>query len=339
MSLLVMNEDELRQTVTMPETIEAIKTAFMALAEDRISMPGAFTLDLPQAEAQVQAKGTYLSEAPYYTIKVKSNFRNNPALNLPADHSLIAVFDAQTGFPVAIMVDNGYLTAIRAAAAGALTALYLANEQLGRVAVIGSGRQAYMQIKALRHVRNFSLVSVWGHTPVNVDSYARLIVEDYDLDVEIAPSVEAAVAEADLIVTTTASQQPLLRSAWLKPGVHIIAMGSDNPAKQELHPDVLQRADIIIADSIEQSSRRGEIHHALTTGAITLDDIQGELGNLLLGKIAGRTDPQQITVADLTGLDVQESTVATLALKRAQFLGLGQHAENPAAHIPTGPID
>jgi ornithine cyclodeaminase len=339
MSLLVLNEDELRQTVTISDTIEAVKAAFMALAEDRISMPGTFTLDLPQVGAEVQAKGSYLTEAPYYSIKVNSNFRNNPLMNLPAQHGLIAVFDASTGFPVAILMDNGYITALRAAAAGALTAQFLANENLRRVAVIGSGRQAYMQIKALMSVRNFELVSVWGRTPLHVDGYARLIVEDHDLNVEIFPTVETAVADADLIITATASQQPLIQAAWLKPGVHIIAMGSNSATKQELYPDVLQRADVIITDSIEQSARIGEIHHALAAKTITQAKIQGELGNLLLGKIPGRTHPQQITVADLIGLDVQEAAVATLALERALFLGLGQWAENPAATIQTGPID
>ena len=338
MSLLLLNEDELRQIVTIPETIETVKASFTALAEDRINVPGAFTLNLPHAKAQVKAKAAYLNEAPYYAIKVSSNFSDNPTINLPAQHELIAVFDAATGFPVAIMVDNGYITSIRAAAAGALTAQYLATEKLGRVAVIGSGMQAFMQIKALMCVRDMDLVSVWGRTPLHVDSYARLIVEDHDLNVEIAPSVEKAVRGADLIITATASQTPLVQADWLKPGVHIIAVGSDEPFKQELHPEVLAMAEVLIVDNIEQCAAAGEIHHGLAQGTITAQDIQGELGNLILGKIPGRTHEQQITVADLTGLDVQEAAVATLALEKAQFFGLGQRAENPAANLQRGPL-
>ncbi|MDX1523938.1 MAG: ornithine cyclodeaminase family protein, partial [Anaerolineae bacterium] len=325
--LLLLNEDELRQIVTIPETIEVIKTAFVASSEGRVNTPAAFSLSLPDAQAIVEAKGTFLTDAPYFAVKVNSNFSSNLALNLPAQHGLFALFDAATGFPAAIMVDNGYIKAMKAAAAGAIVADYLANERLERVAVIGSGTQAYMQIKALTGVRTIDMVSVWGRTPVNVDGYARLIVEAHDLNVEIAPSIEAAVRNADLIITATASRTPLIRADWLKPGVHITAVGSDEPTKQELYPAVLQVADVIIADNLEKCATAGEIHHGLAANLITAADIQGELGYLIRNSLPGRTAVDQITVADLTGLDAHEATIATLALEKAHFLGLGQPAE------------
>jgi ornithine cyclodeaminase len=325
MPLLLLNEDELRQIVTIAETIDAVETAFAALAENRINVPGNFALTLPEVKGEVQVKGAYLDEAPYYVIKIGSDFHDNPTINLPTQSGLTVIFDAATGFPAAVMLDNGYLTRIRAGAAGALTAKYLANESLDRVAVIGSGYQAFIQIKSLKTVRHhIGLVSVWGRTPIKVDNCARRIVEDHDLNVEIASSVEAAVREADIVITATASEVPLIQADWLKPGVHIIAVGSDSPHKQELHPDVLKRADVIIVDKLEQSTVVGEIHHGLAAGTITQADIQGELGDLIIGKIPGRTHPDQITIADLTGLDTQDATVATLALEKALFLGLGQ---------------
>lgn len=334
MSLLILNEDELRQAVTIAESIDAIKASFVALAEGRVNVPGSFSLDLPDVKGRVKAKGTYLNDAPYYVIKVGSQFQDNPQINLPPNNELIVVFDAATGCPAAILLDNGYLNSLRMGAIGALTAEYLANERIERVAVIGSGNLAYSQIRALRVVRDFDSVSVWGRTPVHVDSYARLIVEDYDLNVEIAPSIEAAVREADLIVTATTSQYPLVQAEWLKPGTHIIAMGSYPPRKQELHPNVLQQADIIIVDDFEQSVADGEIYYALQSGAITEADIRGELADLVVGNIEGRVRPDQITVADLTGLDLLESAMATLAMDKAFFLGLGLRAQT----IPTGTL-
>lgn len=331
MPLLVLTEDELRQIITVAETIEAVEAAFTALAQNRINVPGDFTLNLPNVNGQVEAKGIYIDEAPYYVIKINSNFHDNPSINLPSHSGLMTIFDAATGFPAAVMFDNGYLTQMRAGAAGALSIKYLAKEELKRVAVIGSGNQAYAQIKSLKAVRpQIGVVSIWGRTPVKVDNYARHIVEDHDLNVEIAPSVEAAVREADLIITTTASEEPLVQAEWLKPGVHIVAVGSDQPFKQELHPDVLKRADVIIVDKFEQCATCGEIHHAFEAGAISSSDIQGELGELIIGKIPGRTHPNQITVADLTGLDSQDSTVAMLALEKAFYLGLGQHVSTSA---------
>ena len=334
MPLLLLNEDELRQIVTFAETIEAVEDAFVALREGRMTVPGEFTLNLPDVHGEVQVKGAYLNEAPYYAIKVGSNFHDNPTINLPTQSGLMAVFDAATGFPVAVMIDNGYLTRMRAGAAGALTAKYLANKTINHVAVIGSGNQAYIQIKSLMMVRDIiGTVFVWGRTPVNVDHYARHIVEDHDLNVEIAPSIKAAVNQADVIITATASHQPLIRADWLKPGVHIIAVGSNSPVKQELHLDVLQRTDVIIVDKFDQCATAGEIHHGLKAGVITGEDIQGELGDLILGEIPGRTHSDQITLADLTGLDTQDATVAALALEKALFLGLGQRISNSTMDI------
>ena len=328
MSLLILNEDELRQTVTIAEAIRAVEAAFVALAESRMHVPGSFTLDLPDVNGKVDVEGAYLSKAPYYVVRVSSTFSDNPAINLPVQSGLTTVFDATIGCPVAIMVDNGYLSHLRAGAAGALAARYLANQTINHVTVIGSGHQAYVQLKSLMMVRKFGLVSVWGRSPMSVDSYARRLVEDHDLNIEIAPSLEAAVRQADLIITATSSQHPLIKADWLKPGVHITAVGSDHPTKQELHVDVLQRADVIIADKLDQCAVAGEIHHAVAAGVITRDKVQGELGDLIIGKIPGRTHPDQITIADLTGLEVQDTAIATLALEKAFFLGLGQRVES-----------
>ncbi len=324
MSVLLLNEDELRQLVTIAEAIDSVKAAFIASAEGRMNVPGGFSLRLPEVKGRVHVKSTYLKEAPYYVVKVNSSFQDNPNLNLPVESGLLAVFEAATGFPAAIMVDNGYLTSIRAGAAGALAAQYLAHRELKHVAVIGSGNQAYMQLKSLLMVSNVEHVSVWARSPINADLYARCMVEDHDLNITIAPSIEAAVRPADLVITATRSRQPLIESAWLKPGVHITAVGSNNSEKQELDVDVLARADIIFADNLSQCATLGEIHHGLAAGVITQDDVQGELGDLIIGKVQGRTHSDQITVADLTGIDMQDTFIATLALEKALFLGLGQ---------------
>ncbi len=327
MPLLLLNEDELRQTITIPEAIDVVEAAFVASAEGRMNIPGGFTLNLPDVNGEVGVKGAYLQETPYYMIRVGSNFRDNPSINLPPKSGLIVIFDAATGFPAAIMIDNGYLTNIIAGAAGSLAAEYLANKKIEHITVIGSGDQAYIQLKSLTHVRPFSSVSVWARSPLDADNYARRIVEDHDLDIQIAPSVEVAVQNADIIITATSSNHPLIQADWLKPGTHITAIGSNSPAKQELHPNVLQRSDVIIVDNFDQCATSGEIHHGLLAGTIGKEAVQGDLGSLVCGKVPGRTHPDQITLADLTGLDSQDAVVARLAMERAIFFGLGQRVE------------
>lgn len=324
MPLLLLVEDELRQAVSLAEAIETVELTFAAFAEGRLTIPNTFTLELPDVHGLVQVDGAYLSEAPYYVVKVGNFFFDNPTINLPTQSDVTIVFDAATGFPAAMMLDHGYLTQVRAGAVGAVAARYLANPELKRVAVIGSGKQAYIQLKMLLMIKNLSIISVWGRTPLNVDTYARQLIEEHDLNIEIASSVQAAVTDADLIITATSSQQPLIQAEWLKPGVHITAVGSNSPTKQELHSAVLERADVIIVDKYSQCAATGEIHHGLVDGVITASDVQGELSELVIGKIPGRLYPEQITVADLTGRDVQDSAIAILALEKAYFLGLGR---------------
>jgi ornithine cyclodeaminase len=327
MSLLLLNEDELRQTITITEAIDTVEKAFAASAEGRLRLPGAFTLNLPEVKGEVEVKGIYMQEAPYYVVKIGSRFLDNPTISLPSRSGLLAVFDAATGFPAAIMVDNGYLTNIRAGAVGALAARYLANQDIACVAVIGSGDQAYIQLKALMTVRDISFVLIWDRSPLNADNYVHQMMEDHDLNIQIAPSLKAAIQQADLVITATASQRPFLKARWLKPGVHITAVGSNTATKQELYPDVLQRANVVIVDSLEQSAIQGEVYHALNSRALNQNDIQGELGSLIIGKIPGRIHKDQITVADLTGLDSQDTALATLAMEKALFFGLGQRVE------------
>jgi ornithine cyclodeaminase len=327
MTILLLNEDELRQTINLAEAMQAVESAFIAAAEGRFDIPGSFRLTLAEVGGEVHVKGAYLQDAPYYAVRIGNNFRHNPQINLPAQSGLIAVFDAATGFPAAILLDNGYLSIVRAGVVGGLAAKYLAHPTPEKVAIIGTGRQAFIQAKALMVVSRVKEMHVWGLTPLEVDSFARRLVEDHDVIPVIAPTIEEAVRGADLIITATPSREPLLQAEWLKAGAHITAAGSSSPEQQELHPNVLRRAEVIIADNLEYCATRGEIHHALAAQSITRADIQGELGHLLAGHIPGRTSPGQITLADLTGLDWQDAVIATLALDKALFLGLGQRLE------------
>jgi len=328
MSFLLLNEDELRQTINISEAIAVVEAALVASAQGRINIPGSFSLPIPAVDGNVTVKGTYLHNTPYYVIKIGNHFSHNRAKNLPSTSGLITVFDAVTGFPAAILLDNGYLANVRAGVMGALATEYLANKDASKVAVIGASQQAFMQLKALLAVRSIGHVSVWGQIPHETDTYARRVVDDYDVNIEIAPSVEAAVVNADIIIATCAGTgpQPLVQADWLKPGAHLTAIsGSGNTPK--LHPDALQKADIIVVDSLEQSATRGEVSHGLANGTITSGHIHSELSSLVLGNIPGRTRPDQITLADLTGLDWQDAIIATLALDKALFLGLGQRME------------
>lgn len=324
MPTLILTEDEIRQAVSTAETIDAIENAFAALAQGQVTLPDVINFSLPSLESESHVKGAYIAGAPHFVIKVANSFYGNPALGLPSGSGLMLAFDATTGFLDAILLDNGYLTNLRTGAAGAVAARHLAPDQIRQAAFIGSGTQARFQFRAIASVRRIPSVIVWSRNPANADRFAREIVDDCDCDAHVAETIEEAVRSSDLIITTTPSYQPLVFADWVQSGITLIAVGSDSPDKQELDANILARADVVIADRLNQCAKFGEIHHALAAGLLALDDVSGELGDVIVGRIPGRTADDQMIVSDLTGVGVQDAAIADLVLEKAYFIGLGQ---------------
>lgn len=331
MSTFILSEEEIRQAISTAEAIDAIEASFAALAHGKVSLPGVINLTLPpihtseapQGESHI--KGAHISGALHFVVKVANSFPGNRDLHLPVNSGLMLAFDAITGNLDAILLDNGYLTDLRTGAAGAVAARYLAPSIIHRVAFIGTGTQARFQFRAIASARDISSASVWSRSPANADNFAREIVDDRGCDAQVSRTVEQAVRDSNLIITTTPSRQPLVSANWVQPGTTVIAVGSDTPDKQELDPNLLARADVIIADRLTQCAEFGEIHHALREGAVTLDDVAGELGDVVVGHIPGRSSDDQLIICDLTGVGVQDAAITSLVLEKARLSGLGWH--------------
>jgi ornithine cyclodeaminase len=207
-----------------------------------------------------------------------------------------------------VLHDEGYLTDVRTAAAGAVAARHLAPHPVKRIAIFGTGTQARLQLAHLRAVTDCRDVVVWGRGERQLAEYAAAVAE---LGFRIDASLDAGgtAASASLIVTTTPSEVPLFTADAVQPGTHITAVGSDTPTKQELDPELLARADRIVADSLVQCLERGEIFQARRAGVLEPADIS-ELGAVIAGRTPGRSGPEDITVADLTGVAVQDVEIA-----------------------------
>jgi len=209
--------------------------------------------------------------------------------------------------------------------AGAVAAKHLARATVETVAVVGSGAQARYQIRSLTLVREPREVRVWGRN----QEKAAACIEDLsrpttDLRFVLASSVREAVKGADVVITVTAAREPLVQADWIARGALIIAVGSDGPDKQELAVEVLARADRIVADSLPQCLRLGEIHHAVEKGVIPKEKVTAELGQITAGLKPGRTSDDEIIVCDLTGVGVQDIAAASLVLQRALQDGKGE---------------
>jgi len=324
MSILVLSEAELRQCVTMDaEAINAVAEAFSALARGDAVMPPILRVDVHEYNGEVDVKSAYVKGFDAFAVKMSSGFFDNPTLGLSTSGGMMTLLDSKTGHVRAVLLDNGYLTEVRTAAAGAVAARHLARKDIETVGIIGAGEQARLQVAALQEVRKFGRVVVWARDAAKAEEYAGAMTTRLGVPVELAESAKQAVEASELIVTATPAHGPLIQGDWLRPGQHVTAMGSDAEEKNELHPSVLARADLYVCDSRDQCLRLGELHHAVAAGAVPEDMSVIELGEITGGSKPGRASDEQITVCDLTGTGVQDTAIATVAYDKAKAKGMG----------------
>lgn len=330
MDVTVLTERELRDCVQVDEAVvETIEDGFTRLAAGDVTVPPIMRIDVPEHNGEVDVKSAYVRGLDSFAIKVSSGFFDNYKLGLPSLSGLMMLFSTETGIPQALLLDNGYLTDVRTAAAGAVAAKHLAPAEIETAGVVGSGTQARYQMQALMLVRPFRRLLVYGRTPEHVEAYVEDMAAELGIEVGAAPDVETVVRESQVVVTTTPARTGYLTAAWLHPGLHVTAVGADAEHKQELAPEVLARADSIVCDLKSQSVRLGELHHALDAGLIDEDDERiVELGQITGGQQPSRQSDEAITVCDLTGVGVQDTAIARLAYQKAVARKYGVQIEN-----------
>ena len=301
--------NEIKLALKSVDLIPLIEEGFIAYSEGRSVVPPVGELVFKDPPGDVHIKYGYIKDDDYYCIKIASGFHENEQLGIPGGSGMMLLFRQKTGESVCVLHDEAYLTDVRTAVAGAISARYLAPKEVSTIGVIGTGRQARMQVEYLEGTVSCKDVAVWGRTPEKVDRYkSDMITKGYAVTVCDSPS---AVAErSNLIITATNATEPLLSADDISVGAHFTAMGSDTHEKRELDGGILAKADLVVADSISQCIERGEIAWCLREGAIVEGDIV-ELGNVINGLSPGRTSENQTTVADLTGVAVQDIQIAT----------------------------
>jgi ornithine cyclodeaminase len=307
----ILKLEEIKRRLEKVDIIPAIERGFVAYSCGTASIPPVGELQLDKGEVHI--KYGAIDASPYYVIKIASGFYGNPELGLPSSGGCMLAFCQETGQLKSILLDEGHLTDVRTAVAGAIVAKYLAPQRVSRIGIVGTGIQARAQLSYLRSVVDCRKVVVWGRSQSRLDRYVSDVAEiDADFRVETTPDVAELQERCNLIVTTTPATTPLLHGP-LRPGTHVTAVGSDTPEKQELDLSILEQAARVVADSVEQCRLRGEISHALRDRRIPVDRIV-ELGRIIDGRADGRTDDDQITVADLTGVAVQDIQIASAVI-------------------------
>jgi len=304
----IFNLTEIKKALEKVDVTAAIEAGFVAYSRGDVVVPPVGELVFEDPPGDVHIKYGYIKGDEYFVIKVASGFYNNLALGLPQADGLMLVFSQKTAQLESILLDECHLTNVRTAAAGAVVARYLAPNTVTRIGVFGAGVQGRMQVEALLPITECRDVIVWGTGAEELEAY-REAMAPMGLAIETTQNSDEIAATCNLIVTATPSRTPLLSADQIRPGTHITAMGSDTREKNELDPAILAMADIVVADSIEQCLVRGEIFHALSTGTFSQGEIR-ELGHVITDPKLRRLSDSQITIADLTGVAVQDIQIS-----------------------------
>lgn len=322
--VVILTEADLRALVPLDlAAVDCVEEAFRALATLPVAMPPILRLDIPEHRGEVDVKTAHVPGIDSFAIKISPGFFGNPELGLPTTSGMMVVLSARTGMVEALLLDNGYLTDVRTAAAGAVAARHLARADAGVAAILGAGMQAGLQLQGLALVRPLRMARIWARDLTRAARLAAEASARLAIPVEAAATAAEAARGADIVVTTTPSPSPILKADMVGPGQHVTAMGSDAEHKNEIDPALVARA-VYVADRLAQTRILGELRHAVAAGLIAADATFAELGQVVAGQAAGRRGPQDVTLADLTGTGIQDTAIADLALSRARAAGAGR---------------
>jgi ornithine cyclodeaminase/alanine dehydrogenase len=318
-STLLLSASEVARCLQVDEAIQAVESAFRAYHRKEAVMPPKSYVDLPDFGGDVRSMPARVGDA--VSVKWVCSHPGNPEKHgLPTVIGTLILSDPATGFPLAIM-DATVLTAFRTGAAAAVATRALSRPDAASLGIVGCGIQAGYQIAAISHVRPIGRVLLSDSRPAVADALAqRVRAASPGLDVRVVPIAEASAA--DVVCTLTPVHEPIVKRDWVKNGSHWNALGADAAGKQELDPDILGDA-VVVVDDWEQATHSGEVNVPLSEGILRREHIRGTLGAVLEKAIPGRTSANEITVFDSTGLAIQDAAVARVVHERARRQGLG----------------
>ncbi len=326
MEVLIVNQEEVPRLLPMEECKQAVAQALMTLSAGGAINPLRPVLWLPEKVGALGMMPAYLGDIEAMGIKVVSVFPGNHGTAYDSHQGAVLLFETKHGRLLAI-IDASEITAIRTAAASAVATEALANEDAGDLAILGSGVQARTHLEAMRVVRPLHRVRVWSRNPEHAQMYADREGERQGLKIEVSESAHEAVKGADIICTTTAAPEPILMGEWLSPGVHINAVGSSVPFTRELDTNAIVRSRLFVDRRESTLNEAGDFLFPKKEGAVGDDHIQGEIGEILLGRIEGRRSPEEITLFKSLGVAVEDVASAHHIYQRARERGMGTLVE------------
>ncbi len=323
----LISYNEIKEILELDDRlIGAIENAFVSYSKGKCNIPGVAHLEVKENNGALHIRSGYIKGSTFCMVKVASTFFDNPKnYDLPSISGLQMTFDIKTGEIIAVLDERAYITNVRTAAAGAVSAKHLARKDADTVGVIGIGVQGRLQLAAAMKVSNAKHAFVYRRTKSELKSYVEeMRIVHPEWNVKAANSIEEVSRNADILITATPSVSHLVKREWLKPGALVIGMGADSVQKLELHDDMFTNsADLVVADSRLQNITLAEIARGIRMGLFGEERIDAELGEIITGLKPGRSSESQIIVCKLTGVAVQDIAVCEIILKSVGLLPKG----------------
>jgi len=318
---LLLTGRDVPALLTIEECMAAVEHAFKLHGERKTQPPGILGIHADNGGFHIKAGLLDLNRS-YFAAKINANFPGNPKRNgLPTIQGVVLLCEGEDGYPLAVM-DSIEITTQRTGAATGVAAKYLARTDSKTVTVCGCGIQGRVSVLALSRVLPIERVFAFDIDRGQAERLTNDLAVELGIKIESADSLETALKQSDVCVTCTPSKQPFLKEEFIAPGMFIAAVGADNPEKQELQPTILSR-NKVVADVVEQGAAIGELHHALTAGLMTREDVHAELGQVIAGIKPGRISADEIIVFDSTGMALQDVVTAATVYEKAVKDGVG----------------
>ncbi len=319
-SILWLNKTEVESLLDMKGTLKVVEEAFRQHGLKKVQMPPKLYLFFKKHNGDLRTMPAYLEEQDITGVKIVNVHPDNPKKGFPTVMALVILNSTETGAPVAIM-DGTYLTDMRTGAAGGVAVKYLARKNSKIVGFVGAGNQAKTQLLGINEVINIEEVKATSTSEKSTLAFKDEMEKRIGCSITPKKSIRE-VCDCDILVTTTPSRAPIVMNEWIAEGTHINAIGADAPGKEELDPDILKRARIVV-DDIPQASHSGEVNVPLSKKLIIEKDICCEIGEVVAGRKKGRTKDSDITVFDSTGLAIQDVATADMVYRKALKANMG----------------
>jgi alanine dehydrogenase len=319
---LILKGSEVASLLNLDECIGAVEQAFRLNNEGQSLPPGVLETLTETGGFHIKAAGLKLASRTYYAAKVNANFPQNMSKwGLPTIQGVIALFDGESGYPLALL-DSIEITGLRTGAATAVAAKYLARPDSTVATICGCGVQGRVQLKSLARVLRLEKVYAYDQVEAFSTKFADEMTAELKLDVIPVMDLPRALGESDVCVTCTSSRRPFVMREHVRTGTFVAAVGADNPLKQELDAKLLASNKLVV-DVLDQCATIGELHHAIAAGVMGKSEVYAELGAIVAGRTPGRTSTEEIVIFDSTGTALQDVAAASIVYERALGSGKG----------------